>query len=140
MANVPTPLLEDRILDIVAGYDRPVTAPAITVALGGVAGGVLGEHPGPDIAVALQRLRADGRLEVMSACPVCGTVGDVWMVAGTAPDERSPVMGPDLRETAETLAPLIAEGEIEVGERVEVVEGPCCVRASRPWRPTPPPA
>ncbi|MFN8108275.1 MAG: hypothetical protein U0Y82_00230 [Thermoleophilia bacterium] len=132
--------LDERIMEVVARYGRPITASAITVSLGGVAGGVLGENPGPDVAVALQQLRASGALEVLPSCPVCGTVGEVWVRPGDIPSERSPVVGPDLRETADTLGPLIAEGEIEVGERVEVIEGECCVRASRPWRPTPPPA
>lgn len=134
------PDLTARVLGVMDDYGKPVTASAITVTLGGMAGGVLGETPGPDVAVALQELRTTGQVEVLPACPTCGAVGDIWVVAGNVPASRSPVMGPDLRETAETLGPLIAEGEIEVGERVEVLEGACCVRAARPWRPTPPPA
>lgn len=132
--------VEYAVIDVLERYERPVTAPAITVALGGAASGVLGEAPGPDIVAALEALREAGTVERLPACPTCGTVGEVWVLAGRAPDVTSPIFGPDLNETAETLAPLIAEGEIEVGERVEVVEGECCVRASRPWRPTPPPS
>ena len=128
--------LNQAVLDVLERYGRPVTAPAVTVALGGVAGGVLGELPAPDIAVALQHLRGAGQVERLPACPTCGTVGEIWVPAGEAPAITSAIIGPDLAETAETLGPLIAEGEIEVGERVEVIEGECCVRASRPWRPT----
>jgi hypothetical protein len=133
-------LLEDQVLDLLEDCRKPVTAPAITVALGGAAAGVLGERPEPDVAVALGRLLDDGRVEVLPACPVCGRVGEVWVLAGDTPDGGAPIVGPDLIETAAVLRPLIREGEIEVGERVELIEDECCMRAARPWRPTPPPA
>jgi hypothetical protein len=134
------PSTRQQVLEAVEGAGRPVTASAVTVLLGGVAAGVLGERPSPDVARALEALRGDGELVSVPSCPVCGTVGEVWVPADAAPRELAPPVGPDAEETVETLRPLIDEGEIEVGERVELVEGPCCIRTARPWRPTPPPA
>jgi hypothetical protein len=131
---------EQQVLEAVERVGRPISASAVTVLLGGVAEGVLGERPSPEVQGALTALRDGGRVASAPSCPVCGTLGEVWMPAGDAPATLAPAVGPDAAETAETLRPLIDEGEIEVGERVELVEGECCIRTARPWRPTPPPA
>ena len=43
-------------------------------------------------------------------------------------------------DAADAMAPLIEDGAIELGERVELVERECCLRSARPWRATPRPA
>jgi hypothetical protein len=130
--------MKDVVLRALEDDPRPMTAGAVTVMVGRIPTGTLGEEPDPDVAEALVRLRAEGDVTSVEGCPVCGRPGTLWATPEHAPESSVPVPLTE-SETAETMAPLIDEGAIEVGERVELVEDDCCLRSARPWRPTPKP-
>lgn len=132
--------MRDDILEILAERRRPMTAGAVTMLVGRSAGGVLGADPDDEVAAALADLEAAGEIVSLQACPTCGLPGRVWTLPGELPAEAAPGIGLTPVETAETMSALIAEGSIEIGERVELVESGCCIRSARPWREVPRPS
>ena len=130
--------MKDEVQKVLEEEPRLMTAGAVTVKVGRVATGTLGEEPDPDVAEALVRLRAEGAAASVEGCPVCGRPGTLWASPEHAPESAAPIPLTEA-DTTEAMAPLIDEGAIEVGERVELVELDCCLRSSRPWRPTPKP-
>lgn len=130
--------MKDMVRNALEEELRPMTAGAVTVKVGRIPTGTLGEEPDPDVAEALVRLRAEGDAASVEGCQVCGRPGTLWTTPEHAPEASAPVPLTET-ETAEAMAPLIDEGAIEVGERVELVEDECCLRSARPWRPTPKP-
>jgi hypothetical protein len=132
--------IDDAIVDLLGSQERMLTAGAISLLLALDARGPLGTEPSEEVATALAALSSTGRVAGLPACPVCGLAGEVWTLPERiAPGDRS-AEGLGGREIEDAMAPLIAEGRVEVGERVELVESACCVRSARPWRPTPRPA
>ena len=132
--------MTDEILDVLRSQSPHCLTPgAVSVLVGQGAEGTLGQEPAPEVAAALQQLRASGDAVALPSCPVCGRVGEVWTVPENAPDDAADAVGLTDDETEDTLAPLIEEGAIELGERVELVENECCLRSARPWRRTPRP-
>ena len=131
--------MREAVRGLLQSQPRLLTPGAISVMIGKGAGGTLGQDPDPDVSAALEELRASGEAASLEGCPVCGRPGEVWSVPENVPSDAGPPAPMSEQEAAETMAPLIDEGTIEVGERVELVEDECCVRSARPWRPTPRP-
>jgi hypothetical protein len=130
----------DTVLKLLRSQSPHYLTPgAVSVLVGQGAEGTLGQEPAPEVAAALEELRASGDAVAMPACPVCGRVGEVWTVPENAAEAPTAPVGLTDDETQDTLAPLIEEGAIELGERVELVENECCLRSARPWRRTPRP-
>ncbi len=117
-----------------------MTPGAISVLLGQGAGGTLGQEPSAEIAARLDALARSGELVSLVGCPVCGLAGDVWTVPENVPQRSSAPLGVTEDDAADAMSPLIEDGAIELGERVELVERDCCLRSARPWRATPRPA
>ena len=132
--------MRDAVLRLLRSQPKLLTAGAISVMIGKGAGGTLGQDPDPEVSAALEGLRASAEAATLEACPVCGRPGEVWSVPENVPSDAGPPGPMSEQEEADTMAPLIDEGAIEVGERVELVENECCVRSARPWRPTPRPS
>jgi hypothetical protein len=130
--------MKDEVQRVLEEEARPMTAGAVTVMVGRIPTGTLGEEPDPDVAEALVRLRGEGTAASVEGCSVCGRPGTLWTTSEHVRDSPAPVPLTET-DTAEAMAPLIDEGAIEVGERVELVEDDCCLRSARPWRPTPKP-
>jgi hypothetical protein len=132
--------IDDAIVELLGSQSRLMTAGAISLLLARDARGPLGTEPCEEVATALVALSAAGRVACLPACPGCGLAGEVW----TLPERIGPADRPAAplgqREIQDAIAPLIAEGLVEVGERVELVDSTCCMRSARPWRPTPRPA
>jgi hypothetical protein len=129
----------DPILKLLRSQDQFLTPGAVSVMIGQGAEGTLGQDPTPEVAAALEALRGSEDAAVLPACPVCGRVGEVWTVPEKVPSDPAVPVGFTQDEAEEALSPLIEEGAIELGERVELVENECCVRSARPWRRTPRP-
>lgn len=132
--------MTEAILDVLRSQSpHHLTPGAVSVLVGQGAEGTLGQEPAPEVAAALEELRASGDAVALPACPVCGRVGEVWTVPENTAEAPATPVGLTDDETEDTLAPLIEEGAIELGERVELVENECCLRSARPWRRTPRP-
>ncbi len=132
--------MTDAILRLLQSQSPHYLTPgAVSVLLGKGAEGTLGQDPTPEVHAALEALRRSDQAAVLPSCPVCGRAGEVWTVPDNVPDDPAAPVGLTDDETEETLAPLIEEGAIELGERVELVENECCLRSARPWRRTPRP-
>lgn len=132
--------MTDAILKLLHSQSPHYLTPgAVSVLLGQGAEGTLGQDPTPEVHEALEALRRSEGAATLPSCPVCGRAGEVWTVPDNVPDDPATPVGLTDEETEETLAPLIAEGTIELGERVELVENECCLRSARPWRRTPRP-
>jgi hypothetical protein len=129
----------DVILKLLRSQDHFMTPGAISVMIGQGAEGTLGQEPTAEVAAALDSLRGSDEVAVLPACPVCGRAGEVWTVPEKVPTEPAAPVGFTEDEAEDALAPLIEEGAIELGERVELVENECCLRSARPWRRTPRP-
>jgi hypothetical protein len=132
--------VNDAILRLLRSQSPHYLTPgAISVLVGQGAEGTLGQEPAAEVGAALDGLRGSSDAAVLDACPVCGRVGEVWTVPENVPDDPAAPVGLSDDEAEETLGPLIEEGAIELGERVELVENECCLRSARPWRRTPRP-
>ena len=132
--------MTEAILNVLRSQSPHYLTPgAVSVLVGQGAEGTLGQEPAPEVAAALEELRASGDAVALPACPVCGRVGEVWTVPENTAEAPATPVGLTDDETEDTLAPLIEEGAIELGERVELVENECCLRSARPWRRTPRP-
>jgi hypothetical protein len=131
--------VNDVILNVLRTQDHFLTPGAVSVLIGQGAEGTLGQEPAPEVASALESLRGSEEVAVLPACPVCGRAGEVWTVPERVPAAPAAPVGFTEDEAEEALAPLIEEGAIELGERVELVENECCLRSARPWRRTPRP-
>jgi hypothetical protein len=130
----------DTVLKLLRSQSPHFLTPgAVSVLVGQGAEGTLGQEPTSEVAAALDALRSSGDVAVLSACPVCGRAGEVWTVPENVPDAAAAPVGLTDEVAEDTLAPLIEEGTIELGERVELVENECCLRSARPWRRTPRP-
>lgn len=132
--------MTEAILNLLRSRRQVMTAGAISILLGQGAVGTLGREPSPEVAAALDALARSGELVSLTGCPVCGLEGDVWTVPENVPARVVPPLGFTEDDAATTMSPLIEEGAIELGERVELVEKECCLRSARPWRATPRPA
>ncbi len=132
--------MTEAILNLLRSRTQVMTPGAISVLLGQGAVGTLGQEPSPEIAAELDALARSGDLVSLTGCPVCGLAGDVWTVPEHVPVRALPPLGFTEEDAEQTMSPLIAEGAIELGERVELVERECCLRSARPWRATPRPA
>ena len=132
--------MTDAILTLLRSQSPHYLTPgAVSVLLGQGAQGTLGQEPASEVAAALDALRGSGDVAVLPACPVCGRAGDVWTVPENVPADPAAQVGLTDEVTEDTLGPLIEEGVVELGERVELVENECCLRSARPWRRTPRP-
>ena len=132
--------MTEAILNLLRSRTQVMTPGAISVA----ARPGRCRHPRAG-ALAGDRGRADalarsGDLVSLTGCPVCGLAGDVWTVPEHVPARALPPLGFSEDDAEQTMSPLIEEGAIELGERVELVERECCLRSARPWRATPRPA
>ena len=132
--------MTEAIVDLLRSRSQVMTPGAISVLLGQGAVGTLGQEPAPEVAAELDELARRGELVSLTGCPVCGLAGDVWTVPENVPARVVPPLGFTEDDAADAMAPLIEDGAIELGERVELVERECCLRSARPWRATPRPA
>ena len=133
--------MTDAILKLLRSQSPHYLTPgAVSVLLGQGAEGTLGQEPAPEVAAALEALRDSGDVAVLPACPVCGRAGDVWTVPENVPAAPAAQVGLTDEVTEDTLGPLIEEGVVELGERVELVENSAAFAALAPGAALPAPS
>jgi hypothetical protein len=127
----------DEILKLLDGPPALWSPGAISYELRRPPGGPLGETPDPEIAEALRKLWAAGRIVRVEVCPGCGAPGELFGLPRARELDLAGTRGTTVEELSEAMAPLIAEGAVELSEHVEIVENPCCKRTARLWRDPP---
>ena len=132
--------MREEILTVLAKEPGRWTPGAVSWSLGREATGVLGRDPDPEVAEAVGELMEEGAVVEMTACPVCGAPGVLHVLAGRPPEMDQAVAPLHAEELSDRIEPLVASGQVEVAEIVELDVRPCCARTGRAWRRPPKPA
>lgn len=132
--------MRDAIIALIEEPPGRYTPAALSYRLRRGAGGVLGQDPAPTVAAEIMALAEAGELGRLEICPGCGLPGPLYVSPGHPEAEAEPERLPTGHETEDALAPLVAEGTIELSERVEYHETSCCARTTRAWRKAPRPS
>lgn len=132
--------MRDEILEVLEEPPHLWSAAAVGWKLGRPPHGPLAQEADPDVAEALTHLVADGLAVRIDGCPVCARVDVLYATPAHSPGSEPASPSVPWDDAQEAMMPLIAEGLIEVGEIVELVQRECCAHTSRPWRKAPRPA